>query len=683
MQRPWLLLALLGCAAEPPTDDQANAPAGAVQWVPPAPPLYRLRLHGIATSDSDGQNASPVTATTVANLLPELNEIFGRSRIQIDFDPATDFETRANTYLNRRFGVIGSLESYTDPDVPPPTTTSSYDTARRNAADENRGDITVFFAAPRDLAYSTSLGHWTLVPDSGGGSSGRFGRFVSWKHGVDASSLAHEIGHYLHNQHTFVGGVDGVADAGQAIASYIDSGNPVANGLDALDGDRNYVTDTPADAAGSIFVEQFGDKCDPDLGEIEIPVTYGNNQHATFTLAPDRSLVMSYFKGCGFENHFSPDQTTRMLDALALGNRRGVLGFTSTPPIDATPTLAKLGEATAGEIAQVKIARIGVNRVVTATVATSTLKLIVWDVSTSGTITRRGDIVVGDVGGRFEVAAGGLGQVIVAYKGTGGGLGIKTYKVSSGGTPTFEASDSAGGITDLALGRLDPTRFITPVRLSTGVLRVIAWSIDANGNLARIADADGGTVDSIEAVTAYHPASLGTESVEAAGTVFVRSGGNLSVQTWKVRSSPASVALAHTDSAGATLASAASELDFDLSASTVRMSNNMTKVIAWKTDYYGNLTRGGSASPELECTRIASAAIGTKFLVTACRRNDLKTQIRLFEVSLGGATVTERYGTYWYTATELALAPVGANKVVLATASTSGDLTLQTFGTAP
>ena len=42
--------------------------------------------------------------------MPELNEIFARSRIQIDFDPATDFETRANTYLNRRFGVIGNLE---------------------------------------------------------------------------------------------------------------------------------------------------------------------------------------------------------------------------------------------------------------------------------------------------------------------------------------------------------------------------------------------------------------------------------------------------------------------------------------------------------------------------------------------------------------------------------------------
>ena len=165
-------------------------------------------------------------------------------------------------------------------------------------------------------------------------------------------------------------------------------------------------------------------------------------------------------------------------------------------------------------------------------------------------------------------------------------------------------------------------------------------------------------------------------------TVFVRAGGNLSVQSWKVQDTW-SVTLDSTDGAGATWAAAASELDFDLSASVVRTSSNMQKVIAWKTSYFGTITRGGSASPELECNRVSSAAIGTRYLVTACRRNDLKTHVRLFDVSANGTTVTEKFNTYWGTATEMALAPVGANKVVLASASTSGSLYLYALGMAP
>ncbi|MEO8698796.1 MAG: hypothetical protein ABI867_02100 [Kofleriaceae bacterium] len=674
MTKCWALCLLVaGCVTDPAPDELVP------QWAPPQPPLYKLRIHGIATSDSNGDNASPVTAATIEALLPELDEIYRPSRIQIVFDPATDFEQRNSTLLNQRFATAGNLEAYTDPAVKPPSYTVDFDNARRNAADEHRDAITVFFAAPLELAYSSASGHWVLVPDSGGGSSGRFGRSVSWKYGVDAPSLAHEIGHYLHNRHTFVGDISTVAEAATAIGNYLDAGHPVADGLQALDGDRDYVRDTPADAAGSIFVEQFGDKCGPD-GEIEIPVTYGLHHHATFTLAPDRDLVMSYFKGCGLGNRFSPDQTTRLLDGLTLGNRRGVLHDVSEQGPLASPILEKLDEKTAGSITQIKIARIGVNRVVTATTGTTALKLIVWDASTTGVITRRGDIDVGEVGGTFEVTHGGLNQVIVAYQNTTSGLVVKTYRVNLSGVLTLEDTETASGITDVGLARIDPTTFVTPVRLSTGTLRVIAWSLDAAGTITQQAHGDGVAIDSIEGVTAYHPSD---DDVVGAATVFTRRAGNLSVESWKVLSNNWRVEVGANASAGATVSASATELDFDLSASVVRTSTNVQKVIAWRTLYSGSVVRAGSSTTTTECSRITSAAIGTHYLVTACRRSDLKQDIRLFEVSADGATVTPHYDTYNGTVMELAMAPVGSNKVVLATRSTDNTLYVRTFGIAP
>jgi hypothetical protein len=392
---------------------------------------------------------------------------------------------------------------------------------------------------------------------------------------------------------------------------------------------------------------------------------------------------MSYFKGCGFDNRFSADQTVRLMDSLTLLNRRGVLRYLGAAAPSATPTLAWQGDAIAGDVTQVKIARIGVRRVVTATTGTSTLKLIVWDVAASGAITRRGEIVVGDVGGRFEVTHGGLGQVIVAFESTSGSLGVRTYRVSSAGSLTLQDSDSAGGITDLALARVEGTRFVTPVRLATGALRVIAWQIDADGSITRLAHADGAAVDSIEAVTAYHPAASGSERVEAAATIFARAAGDLAVQTWKVRSDPWAVVLADSDGAGDTAGAAASELDFGLAASVVRTGSSLQKVIAWTTSYFGTIARGGSFTTTMPCNRVASAAIGTRFLATACRRDDLKQDIRLFEVSPDGATVTQRHEQYYGTAVELAMAAVGADQVVIATRSSSNALYLRAFGLAP
>src|SRR5215471_15646969 len=139
-------------------------------------PLYTIHLHGFATSDDDGGNASPVNAARVSSMLAELNQIFASARIAVEFDPNTDFETKSSTLLNQRFSVVGNLANYTDPAVTPPTTTTAFQAARASLADQHRDKVTVFFAVPLKLEYISSLGHWTLVQDTAGGSSGGLGR---------------------------------------------------------------------------------------------------------------------------------------------------------------------------------------------------------------------------------------------------------------------------------------------------------------------------------------------------------------------------------------------------------------------------------------------------------------------------------------------------------------------------
>src|SRR5262245_43661144 len=243
----------------------AVAPSAAMRSGTPAP-LYTIRIHGVATSDDDGGNASPVTAAKVSSMMGELNQIFASARITVVFDPSTDFETKKSTMLNQRFGVIGNLTAFTDPAAPPQTTNSDYDAARASIADQHRDKVTVIFAVPLKLEYNSSLGHWTLVQDTTGGSSGGLGRWISWKHNVDATSLAHEMGHYFHNPHPFVAGIGDVADAAKAIKAYVNQGNPIDDGLLALDGDRPWVLDTPPDAAGTIFESVYGvgSKCGPN-----------------------------------------------------------------------------------------------------------------------------------------------------------------------------------------------------------------------------------------------------------------------------------------------------------------------------------------------------------------------------------------------------------------------------------
>lgn len=683
MHKHILLFSLLWGCAEPVAPDEETS---RVESELALPPLYSIRIQAVVTADSDGSKASPVTASKITSMLPKLNEIYSSTRIRIDFDPATDFVKVNNTLLNQRYSVDVPLALYTDPEVRPPVNSGWHDLARQFEADKHRDKITIFFAQPDEIYYSKLAGRWLIGPSGGGGSSSTLGRSVAWRGMPDAASVAHEIGHYLHQQHPQTD-YDTIAKASTAIENYIDD-HPVEDGLLALDGDSAYVLDTPADAGGAIFVkandttddgEDNGDKCGP-VDSVDIDV----GEH-TFTLAPDRSLVMSYFKGCPFEQHFSSDQRSRILEATTLMNRRNIFHYLPAPATSSTPILQYQVTETAGPVNDIKITRVGVNRVVTAAPEVSSLKLAVWDIGSDGEIVRRGEIVVGDIDRTrvkaFAVMHGGMRQVIVAYRNTSRGLTVKSYSISTAGNLTLEATETAGGITEVEIARINPITFVTPVRLDNGVVRTITWRIYANGGIRRVGHGDGGVVDELAGVTPFAFDGAGDEDLWGAVSMFVKAGGNLAVQTWKIRDDGVAV-MVDGETAGAITSSTATMLDFDRAAAVTQLTNDTQKVIVWRSNYAGNITRLGSYTAG-SCTKTASAAIGTRYLATACRRAADGIQIvRLYEISDDGDVSLKHEQESGY-ALDLALTDVGSNKVVLASRIGGNRLVLKTFAVAP
>ena len=82
------------------------------------------------------------------------------------------------------------------------------------------------------------------------------------------------------------------------------------------------VVDTPGDIGGSLWEELYGDgaKCGPEYERIEFPI-----DGVVYTLQPDRTNIMSYFKGCfPGEHSFTPIQIQRSETAVKNLHRMAV-----------------------------------------------------------------------------------------------------------------------------------------------------------------------------------------------------------------------------------------------------------------------------------------------------------------------------------------------------------------------
>lgn len=455
---------------------------------------YKIRVQIIATADDNGSNAANISASTIAGYLNTVTQVFAPANVEFVFDQTDDFLKINSTLLNRDFTLL-ELPNVDDDkwDHKPLTDSESHTRARTNLCKQFGGKLVVIYRNRKKLVEENGV--WKIVTKNGG-SSGASALFVNMSTSSAAQDLAHEIGHYLQLPHPFSSGVETVAEAAAKIKSYVESGHDKDEGLDALDGDRNVLLDTPADCKGKIFENENLEVCG-DIGEISIPVEFGNNSISTYTLKPDRNLIMSYFKGCPGDKTITEQQARRVRDGLELRHRHDLISVKPSFSF----RIKRGATETGGAISQIDTTLVRAGRVATAVRdGDGKVRVIVWDIEDSGNkITRRGTGIGGAIN---KVSTCGLGanMVATAVLTSADELKIIIWRIEENGDVTRVGEASAAGqITDVAvcLARYDmgANFMATAVRRADGTLKVDVWKTYANGKLDHQASASAGKIN--------------------------------------------------------------------------------------------------------------------------------------------------------------------------------------------
>lgn len=327
-----------------PTAKPANTPTvGPATETPKLKaPKYRLPIQFVRTADDDGGRPSKLTRAQAEQAIEATNVIFRRNGGDVSFviHPASNFDDLVkSTALNRDCifapgQTTATIAANTDASIDTNTLCDTVAPSNaRTAYGLERSDRIVVFSRGGNfkIEWDGAGGHWFVKRPTGGQSWGTQS-YVRMPEDFGGSTLlAHELGHYLHNPHTFNDGDRwDVADAAQAKAAMEAwvAEHPGDHPSAVFDGDSRgsyTVDDTPPDPRGSLLVAVHGgDKCDADNGSVTIAIRV-NGATQNITLTPDRSNVMSYFKGCPFPQHFSDAQYDNIHTALAT-NRRDLLG---------------------------------------------------------------------------------------------------------------------------------------------------------------------------------------------------------------------------------------------------------------------------------------------------------------------------------------------------------------------
>jgi hypothetical protein len=596
-----------------------------------------IRVLAIRTSDDDGTHKRDVKAKCIEARVNTTTQVFSKANIEFLFDPNNDVLDIRSTLLNRDLTVFDDPAKYTSKDIKPPFNSRMHAIARNDFAQLFPNRLCVFFRYRTSLEYDSNAGHW-IEKEEYFGSSGWNAWLVNMGSIGGDNDLAHEIGHYLQIRHPFVEGVKTVSQAAERIRSYVeDQNHPPAEGLNALDGDRVWVLDTPADARGSIFEKVYGvgNKCGPN-GTIDIPVNFNNPSLPSeeYILEPDRGLVMSYFKDCDGDKHISEEEALRVRDGLEQGLKHSLISLQSN---EISGSVTKRGSANAGGIGAVDMAYIREGRVVTAVrTREKNLKLIVWDISSTGsTITRKGDSEAGEIdyGAGISCCSLGLGLVATSIADSEKNLEVIVWKVTTNGSVERKKSAKAGLITKVASCRLGIEFLATGVQTGNGKLRVIVWHISADGSIERKAQATAGSILDIS--------MCGIDQEHFA--THVRQGdGKLKTILWKYSEEGETLTRCNSIKAGNISDVSSSTLSRSTLVSAVRDDSNKLKLIAWQLwPQSDTIERTGSAEAGA-ISQINSCSMGTDLLATAMRDSANKLRVILWQVAASGDSVVRK-----------------------------------------
>lgn len=454
---------------------------------------YKVRLQVVAAADDDGSNAPAITASQISSRLVTINKIYNKATLEFLFDANKDFLKVNSSLLSRDFTLLEEPNLQGNKwDHDPLRDTNSHVLARNALARCFAGKLVIFFHNRVQIKQDSATGAWILAPKNGG-SAGWNGYYVDMSPVSGANDLGHEIGHYLQIPHPFSKSPATVSAAASLIKDYVADGHPQSEGLEVLDGDRDWVLDTPADASLGIFKSLDLDPCG-DVGEIQIPVTFSSSSSKTYTLAPNRTLVMSYFKGCSWDMTISTQQARRVRDGLEQRQRRDLISASPSQAYKIVPGVS----SSAGEVSEVAAALVHDGWAATAVRdGAGELKVIIWAVSAGGQkISRLGTGEAGKVSG-VSVCSLGLNMLATPVINSSGILQVIIWKVNILGNPQrLGDATRPGGITDVAAAYITRNHLVTASRLINGDLRLDVWYTPADGSISHQTSASAGNVNS-------------------------------------------------------------------------------------------------------------------------------------------------------------------------------------------
>lgn len=183
-------------------------------------------------------------------------------------------------------------------------------------------------------------------------------------------------------------------------------------------------------------------------------------------------------------------------------------------------------DAAAGAVSEISMIRIPKpgfgSRVVTSVRTRSgKLKLIVWDITSAGTVTRRGDS--GNQAGKatmIESVRASTGHVVVACRTASGKLKLISWSVSATGLQVNRRADSgglAGAIKDNAL-MARTGGVVSAVSTGSRRLKLISWTMAANGSITRFGDSKGQAGKASRITLCQEPLSGGSPIVTSCRT---------------------------------------------------------------------------------------------------------------------------------------------------------------------
>ena len=257
-----------------------------------------------------------------------------------------------------------------------------------------------------------------------------------------------------------------------------------------------------------------------------------------------------------------------------------VMTWQNSPPSAVCCSVTNTGSATGAAINNVAIADLDSSHVVTAANTTAgTLRVSVWNVSSTGAITRQGTIL-GIATGTQDVAITGLNgtQVVTAVTNTAGNLTLNTWKVDSLGNITAQGTITGAAGTQAVITAMTNNQVVTALRTSAGNLMLSSWGVDGSGTITHQNDASAGAISAV-AITEW---TAGTPAQAYCVTPVVNGSGKLQVYDWTVDPGTGAITKFSSATAGAASQVAAATLQDLLFTPIVNGSGNL-QADAWQS----------------------------------------------------------------------------------------------------